>query len=446
MERSGWHRPSERAKKRNEEAREFFAQRGITVPKDIALPLRKKDQDYFAIRIKEKEREISDGVILRAKSIELGDGCFTNSYDLCVNEDVTNTLEIRSTQKPQYLHKIFHDKNVYAAINAGFFYLSDGPESGPADASFNLCIRDGHVISLPARTSQVLIQGENGLEAHTLDAYGNIIIGEQEIAWVGAHAKKTREYNGVLYNSACCHIYYDRDTLSNSEKRLFDQQRNMTPTGPDLCDIIVNTVGGNLHVVDVRYGGGTDFFAGNFIIQCSTSFAEKIKVGDKVNPQSVGGIALNNIQSAISVGESISAGNDDNLDALAINSDQSLGNTPFLDRRFARAVLYKDESRVIHMRIFDGVRGSKYFDGATPREISDIIKKEHGAIEWGVHLDGGRSARMIIKDEKYQICEPYGNLQYTRWPIRALDRTDRYYFDLRGRKVASSICLVKHSL
>jgi len=445
MEHSEWDRPSTRAERLNSDARKWLEERDVYVPDDITMPIRKKDQNIFAVRIEEQEQEVCHGVTLHAKTIELGDGHFTNSYNLCVSDSSEIGFEIRSTQKPQYLHKLFRDERMYAAINAGFFYLSDESEGGPVDASFNMCVRDGRVVSLPARSSQVIVQRNGILEAQTVEAYGTVLIGDRDVAWAGAKSGDESNADAVLYNSACCHIYYDTTSDFRVKPRLLDHQKNTTPVAHDVCDIVVGVVNRQLRVTDIRSGGNTDFFAGNFVLHCPQEIASRIRCGDSVDPIAVGGIAIKDIQSAISVGAAIEDGKGD-LNMLPVNNDPSLANRPFLDKRTARAVAYKDVHG-IHLRVFDAARDSDFFKGLTPRETYDIIMAESGdSMEWGVHLDGSQSARMMVRDEVQKICEPYGNLHYTRWPTRALDRTDRYVFDpFRGRKVASSICLVKHS-
>ena len=428
----------------NEHARRFLESRGIVLPQGISLPIRGVDQEFFAVRTPRVSEELYPRVYFESQPIDLPDGGLTNSYEIIIAHNSSSHLEVRSVPTPQFMHKILKDLRVHAIINGGFFYLADEHDKGPHDASFNFCVRDGALVSLPVINRAVIIQTHNGIEGKMIRAVGTMRIDSKPFLWIGALEYGSRDMN-ILFNSACCHIERGYDPNKRVQPRVLNKENNRTPNADRRTDIVVRMRDdGVLHVQDICNGGGTDFFSGNFILNVPKENAAGISIGDIVHPETLDDLRLDAVESAITVGPSLEEGIVPDLDTLSINNDPSLANKPFQDIRTARSIIYRTNDGSIHLRIFDGARDSKTFKGITPRETYDIIYGEYpNKIEWAFHLDGSQSARAVFR--RAGSFEPYGNLHYARWPWKGFEDQTRYFLDpWRGRKTASVLCVVKN--
>ena len=430
-----------------------------------------RNPENFAKRIESSDVEISDGVSLSSRSVELGEGAFTNVYDLSFdNTDPALNARIITRQHPLYAHRLFVNElsnlsstdRPVACINGAFFFLQDEQlKKTPKEIIYNLNIRDGKVLGLPAVDRPALIVNKEGhINASELEASGIIMIGEKEVGWIGgekiAHKKQNQEkgvstkYNTVLFNSACCTIEYENPEDKTSLRKL-RQDLNQTPKGDEVIDIVVSAdEQGNLSVSSINPGGGTDFFDGNFILQMKKVESEGIQVGDEVNPKTIGRLNLNEVKSAMTTGPSVGhfLGHSDH----EINCDPSLGSFPpfAANMRYARSVMYEDKKGYIHMVVFDAVPRSKDMKGVTPYETAKNIPED---VKWSVFLDGGQSSRVTFETIDSETGNPKidarGNKQYVRLHKRdkksqTVGADDQFLWTTRGRPLSSIVALYRH--
>lgn len=428
-----------------------------------------RNPENFAKRIETSEVEISEGVKLSDRSVELGGGDFTNIYDLNFDSsDPTLNVQIITRKHPLYAHRLFvNEQNnpsdidrPVACINGSFFFLQDEKlVETPTEIIYNLNIRDGKVLGLPAVDRPALLVNKEGrIQASELKASGTIRIGSKEVSWVGGepivHRKVGQEkkvYSGqtVLFNSACCTIQYENQKDKTSLRKL-RQDLNHTPIGNDVVDIVVNAdEQGNLSVSSVKHGGGSDFFEGNFILQMKSNEAKDIEVGDVVDPKTVSDFDLHEVNSAMTTGPSVASfqSHSDH----EINNDPSLGTFPPFasNARYARSVMYEDRNGRIHMVVFDAVPRSEHMKGVTPYEAAKNIPED---AKWSVFLDGGQSSRVTFEsidpNTGSSKIDARGNKQYVR--LHKLDKKsqmagvdDRFLWTTRGRPLSSMIALYR---
>lgn len=450
---------NERSEKMNKISREFLrTEHGIDLPQGLKPPL--ASHDAFAQPTVEKTIELAPGIVFRQHAISLENNRFTNSFEVRIATNAAR-IGIFSAPRPMHLHKVLtvERPDAVTCINGGFFFLADQAEKRPIEATYNFCVRDGHVVSLPSinRPALMVTKDSGDIVAQELKAKGEIEIGKQRIPWKGAHPannKRGGKAPALLYNSACCSIVYKKDPVSGT-RRVLDMARNTTPRDPARTDIVVGVRNKELYVREKRRGGQTDFFEGAFILNVSNDAAQSMEVGALVKPVSVDNIRVENIAEAVTIGPAIADGTK-NLARININNDPSLANQPFLNDSSPRSVVYKTKDGALSLRIFDGARKSKAFSGVTPREVYEILQREHrGNIEWGFHIDPGQSVRLMVRHPfiggDHEKVVGYGNLHYERWPhadapgIKKLPdhHEDRFFLDAtRARPTTSALYVI----
>lgn len=420
-----------------------------------------RNPENFAKRIESSELVIEQGVTLKSQTIELGDGHFTNIFDLKFdNNNPELTTEIITRHTPIYAHRMFVNEynnaeslhKPIATINGAFFFLQDEMlDKEPAEIIYNLNIRNKKVVGLPSVTRPALFVTRDGhIHAEQLEARGLMTIGGTPVNWIGgepfAHNRQAMSLvkeDAILYNSGCCTIEYENPSDKTSLRKV-RKDLNHTPSNPQMVDIVVvaNEQGG-LSVQSINPGGNTDFFEGNFILHVKKENVANIHIGDTVDPINVGDLNLDNIESAMTTGPEVEhfLHGDDH----EINHDPSLGTFPPFakDTRYARSVIYEDSQGFTHMVVFDAVPRSTHMKGVTPKEVAEHIPDN---TRWAVFLDGGQSSRITF--ENNGKIDARGNNQYVR--LHKLDKKsqaagvdDRFLWTKRGRPINSMIMLSK---
>ncbi len=392
-----------------------------------SIPTILKDQNYFAVRIDVPfVREIGPGMSLSGKTIELGEGHFTNMYDIRVAPECTARAEVRSQGHPLLMKRYFaKDQKTIAGINGAFLYLADDIEGigkqGPKDPNLNWCMRGETLVGLPASDRPAVFIKDGKVCGKEIVARGKIKIGESEIEWTGGadvmHAPK-QEWERVykpqtptLFNSACCRIAYE-DPLDKKSLRCLDMETYYTPKHPDVAAITVSlTDSGKHQITSITQGGGAGLFDGHFILQVPTKMAEAYSVGQTVTPLELDGMSLQGITSALTVGPAVHHFLTEK--DHPVNHDASLGTLPPFGEglRYARSAIYEDVEGGIHLTIFDGAPRSDFFKGVSPKEVAERIPQS--STKWAFFLDGGQSVRLAVKDASGQI-HSMGNKQYVR--------------------------------
>ncbi|MBY0538972.1 phosphodiester glycosidase family protein [Patescibacteria group bacterium] len=420
-----------------------------------------RDPLTFAKRIERFSREVQPGIQVTGETIELGDGHFTNRYDLIVdtNDPLFSTRIISMPSATHARNLLRRDKKIKATVNGGFYFLADGkPSKVPSEPTFNLNIRGGKVLGLPATDTVGLLSVDGKLTAEVIRAQGKMRVGEKKIRWRGgqhiAHGDRSTEsetylldQNAVLFNSSCCTLEYEVPG-DNTSLRMVQEHLNKTPTRQDVTDVVVRTSpDGTLRVHSVLPGGGSDFFDGNFVLQMSNDVARDIKTGDEVEPTLLDNIEIYGIESAITVGPLVHHFLEN--EGHSVNADKSLGNSPFGRVRFARSVAYEDNDGKLHFTVFDAVPRSTYMKGITPHEIARLIPTD---ARWAVFLDGGQSSRITyenVQNDEVDI-RSFGNKAYLRLhtadetSLGIMEPNQRYIGPGIGRPVPSYIAIEKY--
>ncbi len=426
-----------------------------------------RNPENFVHRIESASEIISPGVSLDSKTLELGDGNFSNVFDLHFNStDESLDTRVVTRHFPIYADKFISQestksKKPIACLNGAFYFLVDEQlENPPSEIIFNLNIRDGKVFGLPAVDRSALIANNQGkIEARQIKARGVVAIKGIEISWVGgeglAHKKagfenlKASLGQSILFNSACCTVEYE-DKNDKKSLRKVRKDLNQTPKQENVTDVVVSvTEQGEAKVSKVRPGGGSDFFEGNFILQMTKEEAANITTGDLVDLKNIDGLDIKQISSAMTTGPEIKhfLTNDDH----EMNHDLSNGSFPPFDpkARYARSIMYEDSAGQTHMVVFDAVPRSEKMKGVTPKEVAEFLPKD---IKWGIFLDGGQSSRITFQSQPNPgEVRARGNSQYVRLHIldkksQAVGGDERFLWTGRGRPISSMIVLDRKNL
>ncbi len=440
-----------RAKRLSDASLEKLHKKGI-IPGPVSFPL--KSHEPFLQRLSEEKTEtLAPGVHFHAYPHDLGDGNYVNVYSVSAEQTAGTALEVTSSLKPVYQRKRFKDPSVIAATSGGFFYLSDDDGYEPIDYTFNLCVRNGVLASLPTVTRNALITRTDGsYEVQELAARGICTIGGKEFAWVGGREPQAIQDTAshIMYGPACCSMMIQDDPITG-QKRVVDREKNKTPLLADRADVVVIVKNGTHVVTRINEGGGTDFFSGTYILSLPRSEAQSVRVGDVVTHARIGSLDMHTVDSAINVGPSLTDASALDTDALSINHDASFGEKVFnLTSRVPRSVLFKDSTGEVHMRIYDGGKSEKG-NGCTPREVLEEVTlslaKMNRTLAWGVHLDGGKSSHLLHMTPSGEL-DGNGVLYYERWPSKNLalrtgeaERGNFFLVGPEGRRSASHVVL-----
>ncbi len=361
--------------------------------------------------------------VLVKESYDLPDGDFTNIYDVCVQPDSQAKIKLLSFPSPKKPTHIFRDEpEAIAFQNATFFYIVDDTDpiakKGPIDGTFNWCMREGKVVGLPAASRPAVFEIDGKLIGREVEARGTVLIDGVSVDWVGGqsimHAPMDEWQElydpkiATVFNAACMAVVKEQDNPHGL--RMVEKETYYTPESSEVTALGVTLDGNGVHrVTSVKPGGGMGIFDGNFILQVPNSLMQRspIVVGTIVSPQTLDGIQLSKVGSALTTGPSV-------LDYLndvgpkPIDKDRSFGQPPpFTDKRYARSIIFKDPKGV-HLRGYDAVPMSTHFKGMTPPEVAQSLPKD---TEWAYFWDGGQSELVAVREKDGQT-EFFGNAHY----------------------------------
>jgi hypothetical protein len=379
-----------------------------------------KDQEPFAVRLRPCELEVAPGVRFAARTIELGGGRITNSYELAVD---TNRAVVGAYSEPGgcYLPDLLGGATI-AAISGSFSFISDDADYEPAEFCLDFCARDGMTVSLPTATKPALVVGRGGVRLGELEARGTLRIGDREYGWIGSkdRAAENPGQDLVVFGAANCRVEY-AEAKRTALLRTVDRPTNRTDaSAADVVDLVVRReLGrGRRHVVGARYpGGGADLFEGSFVLRGRADLVGGIRVGDEVSIQSVGGldragIDCADIESGFSIGPSVAAAaRGDALDGY----DTSLGLSPFLPgARYARTLISLADDGLLRLRVLDGAPLSRTFQGVSCSETARLVEADVLDPARVYHLDGGQSSKLAFTREGAPAV--FGSMHYLLWP------------------------------
>lgn len=365
---------------------------------------------------------VRSGVWLRTHVLRFPDGNFSNVYDLFWSpEQETIHTTIRSSNEPYYLlQRVKEDPSIIAIMNGSFFFLADQADRVPLDLVYNLCIREGKIVGLPSRDDPVAFIRGGQLETKAVQACGEILVGTTRVPWIGAKSSLPQKAGyATLYNSKCSDVIKEKDPQSGVQIGILDSKHITTPRSPQVFDLVVRAdADGALRVAKIVQGGGTHYFNGHFILQCTGSM-ERFAPGDIVRPQTLDGLRLDDLSAGLTIGKSVH-------DPFFFDSIRA-------ERRDARSVLAKDRQGYMHMIAFDGSKYIPDFHGVSARDLQTFFSPEK--FEWAYFLDGGGSTRLIVR-EKADI-----KILANEFAFQKLEDGTHVWDWKKGRMVTSSIAL-----
>lgn len=381
-----------------------------------------KNTQTIVHRIDPSVKEIHKGVFLKTFSMELGEGNFSNVYDLYWNSEADGlTPIIHSEKKPYYLLNYFEkNKDFIAVVNGSFFFLIDNVDREPKDYPFHFCLRDGKVIGLPSSDEPILYTKSGKIYAKKIRARGTVSIGGNIVTWIGGQSSLKKGTDDVrLYNSASAKLIKKFDKKTGVRVGSLDKNHIHTPKSDNVTDVVVDLDDDDeLVISDIRKGGGVHFFEGHLILQMKSESA-KFSIGDKVTPLTLDDLDLMKKTSGISINKSV----DDPYFFVPERASS----------RDARTVVGKDLQGNIHFIVFDGSKYIPKFNGISATDIRDIFSKDK--YEWAYFLDGGSSSRIITREENG------ANFYANRFAFKKISNEVFKWDWKRHRKLASSIAL-----
>lgn len=284
------------------------------------------DQEPFAVRLSPYTSRLAPGLEFAARTIELGDGRTTNSYELTVDPNML-TVAVHTAPDGFHLPELIEGETI-AALSGSFSFISDDAGYQPAEPCLDLCIRDGVPVSLPtaAKPAFLVHADGTGISLRTVDARGTLSIGARHHGWIGSKARgpSADPDDLVVFGAANCRVRYTPAERTGFLRGV-DPAGNRTTPDADAVDLVIVRQGPLLRVAAVHPGGRADLFEGCFVLRgrrdrlCGESAVEP---GDKVRIRSVDGIDCSDIASGFSVGPgAAAAARGEGLDAY----DDSLG-------------------------------------------------------------------------------------------------------------------------
>lgn len=376
---------------------------------------------------------LGDGISMRSFSLELDEGTFTNVYDLAFPVgSLQPDIELPSRLTSVYDH-VTANPDIRVATGGGFFFLADRASTLPRQLGLNLSITRGQVYGLPVADREAVLTDGRNLSAEHVLSLGAMSIGGKEITWSGSltgHDTDAKIFgNG---NSIVTHVHSD----ATGSMRVLDETSRYTSPMHDegMVDIgFIRRDDGVFVGVSRSAAGELDIFTHDVVVRTHERYAH----GElpEMRIRTIGHHAVDgSLRGAVSVGPMLT---EEDFSGHPINDDKSLGGKPpFLDVPLARTVLYEAENGIMHLRLFDGRPGSTVFPGVTPRQATEAIDYDGGAV-WGVFLDPGQTAKLAVQSE--HDIKSYGNSHYLKWPTQPGEKF--LWVPKTGRPVASMITL-----
>ncbi|MEU4802859.1 hypothetical protein [Actinosynnema sp. NPDC023587] len=368
-------------------------------------------QDAFAVRVGARRDEPADGLRFTSRTVELGDGAFTNSFELHVDLDRC-AVEAASSATGFHLRDVVDPPTVLAAVSGSFSFISDDPGYQPLEPCLDFCCRAGAVVSLPTATKPAFVVHGGVPAVRPLRATGVLSVGGRRFDWIGSKlvpgGLPRRPGELVVFGAANCRVLYAASERTGF-LRFVDRAGNTTPATPAAVDFVVSPTSEGHAVTGVHRGGRADLFAGAYVLRGHAALADAVRVGDPVRVSAVDDLDVAGLSSGVSVGPSVADAAAGSVDAY----DDCLGVSPFRDVRYGRTLIGLSGRRLV-LRVFDGAPLASAFQGVTPVEVAAVLHAE--GVEPGAvhHLDGGQSSKIALA--RPGAVEVVGSLHYLEWP------------------------------
>ncbi len=397
--------------------------------------LLRRDQHAFAVRIRPSMMQVARQVALTAETVKLTGGRFTNLYELRAARE-SSRLVLWSDSGGAYLCDLLDAPATVAAISGSFSFISDDHSYAPVEPCFDLCVREGMVVSLPTSDKPALLSQGGAAIIRQVRARGQLIVGSRTVRWVGSKARGPSDLlaQGTVevYGAANCQIRYAAAEQTGFT-RYVTRSDNVTSSDGAVVDAVVRSERRGLVLTEICPGGGADLFAGAFVLRFRPPLPTDLQPGCPVEIMSIDDLDCHSISAAMSVGPSVA-------DAAAGDVDGYsgfLGNKPFqAGTHYARTLISLDETEVI-LQVLDGAPLTRRFRGPSPGEVRDIVSARGRDPAQVFHLDGGGSAKMVVLGGGKRIT--LGSMHYLRWPQRPSQSFQ--WQGLYGRRLHSAICV-----
>lgn len=386
--------------------------------------------------VPEQVTQLGEGIELRATTRPLDEQGFTNVYDIACEAGAA-TARIHISDRPIEPRTTEQAEGALVTTSAGFFFLADKASGLPRQASLNLAINDGQIVSLPVVDREAVMTRDGVLSADHIRAEGEFAINGDSVTWAGSRTGRDAEC--YVYGNGNAVITHEKDPATGTS-RVLDEASRLTPAIPEgergrLIDVgFMAAEDGSFRSGTTSETGGLDIFSHDIVARCP---AERIDPDreNRLDVLRIGSIRGDDLpESAVSVGPSLDT---EDFAAHPVNHDPSLGSQPpFTERRMARLVLYEDLDNKTHLRLFDGRPGSPDFRGVTPSEARDAVAADTG-YRWGCFLDPGQTAKIWV--DEHGTATSYGNRHYLRWPQNDKDKFT--WVPDKGRPITSFITI-----
>jgi hypothetical protein len=375
-----------------------------------------RDQSPFAHRLAPSSLRPMPGARVQAFTHDLGDGQFTNIYDLSVdpkNCAVRLTTGRRAIPLRAAAAQAAPGQRPAVGFSGTFEFISDDPSYQPIEHVLDLSCSGGVVRGLPTVTKPAAVISDGAPRVMRVQAEGRLSVGGRDIAWVGSKdARGRRRYleHAVVFGVANCRVRY-RANPRTGYLRYVARSETRTPLDPARTDLGVVVTGKVAEVRSIRPGGGSDLFASSYVLSLPAARATLVTTGEAVVVRSIGGLDPSGA-SMCSLGPSLTQAAAGDTAAY----DDSLGASPFAAKTYARMVV-SFETRRLRIRIMDAAPLTESFRGVTPEQARDICQAHGFDPARSFHLDGGQTPKIaVVTPEATRVI---GNMHYLRWPASA---------------------------
>ncbi|MEV6976936.1 hypothetical protein [Kitasatospora sp. NPDC093806] len=401
--------------------------RGINVPSVQSIAV---DQSPFARPTLAWTRHPAPGVALTARTVDLGDGCFTNAYTLTTDLNCTRCRPVSSPTGFHLRHLV--TSSAVAAVSGTFAFISDDPAYQPAEPRLDLAVRDHHAASLPTVTKPALLIHRDRPTIRTVAATGTLTVAGHPHTWTGSKEPPPAQPGHLtVFGAANCHIRYHDDPRTGF-RRDVDPAGNTTPRNVDALDCTVTRTPTGPRITALHPGGGADLFAGAYVLRAYPPWPANLVIGAPIHVTALDTLAIADIESALSLGPSAANAAAGRTSAW----DASLGVAPFRpDARYARTMLTLDD-RTLSLVVLDGAPLARTFQGVTVQEAAELCERAGHDPTTVFHLDGGQTSK-IAYTRGHGPADAVGSLHYLSWP-RHEDEPFRWH-GLDGRRLHSAL-------
>lgn len=369
-----------------------------------------KNQAAFAVRVASRADTIAPGVHLETRTVELADGCFTNTYALAIDLPTVH-IEAVSAVRGFHLPDLMRTAGAVAAVSGSFSFISDDPAYQPAEPCLDLCVRDGEVVSLPTVAKPAVLVRRGQPVIRVLNAVGTLRVAGQHHRWTGSKAPHAARQPGTLtvFGAANCNIRYTPNPRTGLVRDV-DPDTNLTPADPAAVDYVVAWTPRTGHrVTSIHSGGGADLFAGNFVLRVGHPHAKPFDIGAPVRITGIDGIHVRDLDCGFSLGPNVTNAAAGDTPAF----DACLGDSPFRDRRCARTLIGLRDQQLWFL-VADGAPLTDTFQGVSPTETAAVCAAHDWDPHHVFHLDGGQTSKIAVAQAKSHRV--LGSMHYLRWP------------------------------